>query len=291
MKYDPNRNYLYPVLRPYSDDYPTERLSTQLEATVHDDDIDIAMTFVVSEKSIQQQVLSGNARCVAMLYCRDTIHREMLSANEGCFEFKKSVSARVLVNSVELHPSIVAAVGLVSESTDSVHEEYQGVTTNISKWQPLATDQTWHLHIGAGQRSTVSIFNVALDDDLSDGEFDVNVDPTERYLTVRANGRTKALFQRNLRSNEALAASTIYMNALLEALAWLKYKFIHDDHDIHSEGWVTCINNNLKKHGIDLGNEEDPGSHSVFRAAQLLLAKPVGELIRDEHLVENVDYD
>ena len=288
MKYEPKRNYLYPVLRPYSDDYGDAKLQTYLTQVLSvGKDVLITMDFDVNEISVQNEVKAGNAICAAMLYCRATLHREMLKGDMGKFRLSKAVDARLLVNDVELHPSIVALDNL-EHSTRTAHSEYGGVMTQVGRWQPLATDQTWRFQVNAEQRSTQSIFRLATDDELTDGEFDVKMDPTDRYLTITANKRTRERFQ-IIRGRLDVTRSTIYLNALVEAMAYMKSNDLLEQ-DPGGE-WINCIKTNLYKHNIDIGNSEKDGSHSVFRAAQLLLEKPFGELMENYEPYEDNDID
>ena len=289
MKYEPKRNYLYPVLRPYSDDYGDAKLQTVVaQPQTIGREVIITIDFIVNEESVRNQVTAGNAICAAMLYCRSTLHREMLTADRKSFRLRKSVAAEALVNDVELHPSIVTLDG-IGHSTRTAHKEYGGVMARVDRWQPLATDQTWRFQVNAEQRNTRSIFRLSTDEEMSDDEFDVKMDPTDRYLTITANRRTRGRF-RNIRDRLDITRSTIYMNALVEAMAYIKYRNVLDD-NFHNNGWVECIRTNLDKHNIDIGNSDEDGSHSIFSAAQLLLEKPFGELIENYESDEDDDID
>ena len=287
MKYEPKRNYLYPVLRPYSDDYGDAKLQTMVaQPQTIGGEVIISMDFIVNEESVKNQIVAGNAICVAMLYCRSTLYRKMLTADRRSFRLRKPVEAQMLVNDVELHPSIVTLDG-ISHSTRTAHKEYGGVMAQIDRWKPLATDQTWRFQVNAESRNTQSIFRLSTDEELSDDEFDVKMDLTDRYLTITANKRTRERFQR-IRGRLDITRSTIYMNALVEVMAYIKSNDVLEG-DFRGDGWIQCIKDNLGKHGIDIGNSGEDGSHSIFRAAQLLLEKPFGELIDNHELAED-DY-
>lgn len=288
MKYVSKRNYLYPVLRPYSDDYEDAELKTEVTAGIDGAYINIAVDFHLNEESIRREVEAGNARCAAMLYCSDISHREMLVAEKGRFRLSKSVHSRMLVGRVELNPLIVTSDN-ISHSTHTAHREYGNTPVAVGRFQPLATDRPWHFDVNAEQRATKSIFNLATDTDniLSDSEFDVEINVNERYLTIKANEGTLDLFRR-IRSNEKLTIPTVYMNALIDALAYIKYNNLEDENDGYdSNGWVACIKTNLNRLGIKIGNMDEAGSHSIFRAAQLLLEKPFWAIIRNDWLDAN----
>lgn len=275
MKYNPNRNYLYPVMRPYSDDYGDALLGTNVTTQAMNGEVHITVNFEVSETSVRKQVADGKAQCSAMLYCRDTLHREMLRASPGSFRLNRSVPLNRLANHVEIHPAIIT-LGDIEHPTDTAHEEYEGAPVRVGKWKPLATDQTWHFEVNPNVRPVRSIFNL-VPKDLPDGEFDIEIDPAQRYINITASVSTLEQFS-TMRHNVDLVASTVYISALTEILSYLKTAHL-DNEEINNSGWITCIRSSLKQLNIDIGSNDQDGSHSLFRAAQLLLDGPFGRLI------------
>ena len=282
MKYEPKRNYLYPVLRPYSDDYATEELGIKVTTEPVEGNVRIGVMFDVGEPSIRNQIAAGNARCVAMLYCRDTLHRETLRAGKGRFELQKEIPSRYLVNDVEIHPAVVAVNG-INHPTKTAHPEYGGGAVQVGKFQPLATAQTWRFSVNADQRAAKGIFNLAPDDTMRPDVFDVEINSAARYITIKADPDTLKQFM-NIRRNELLTLPSVYMNALVEALAYIKINNLESGGggDVHSAGWVNCILSNLQDDSISVGDVDNAGSHSLMYAAQMLLAKPFGDMIRFE---------
>ena len=277
MKYEPKRNYSYPVLRPWSDDYNDAELGTVVGAKVVNQDVRITVDFEVSEPSINHQVEAGDAQCVAMLYCRDTLHRQMLAATPGAFKLSRDVPSHLLANDVELHPAIVACT-ILSHPTRTAHSEYGGSPVPIGRLQPLATAHTWRFQVNPSHLPTKSIFELVAVDTFPSDIFDIEVDPAKRYIVIKASQETMKQFE-GFRSREYLTVPTVYMNALCEALWYLRYH--EDDNADHaSGGWVDCLRSRLNEHGIDLGSAAETGSHTIFRDAQLLLEKPFGELFR-----------
>ena len=110
MKYEPKRNYLYPVLRPYSDDYGDAKLQTYLTQVLSvGKDVLITMDFDVNEESacrmkLKQVRLSAQQCCTVARLCIQRCLKETWAS----LDCAKRSDARLLVNDVELHPSIVA---------------------------------------------------------------------------------------------------------------------------------------------------------------------------------------
>ena len=270
MKYNSLRNYLHPVLRPFSSDYPEGKLKTHMHAELVGKSVNVSVTFEVAEPTIQEQISEGNAVCVAMLYCGETLYREMLSAGTGSMRAQASIPSDLLHGNVELHPSIVAINDLDHPST-TAHEEYGATPVSIAQWNPLATDQKWQIQVNPRARPAKGIFNRESDNNLADGEFDIKCDPTQRYVNLTANAATLTKLK-ELSPDERRTVPTVYMSALVAALA--EVRSMESGPGIHEDGWVNCIQINIKRLGIDIGNHEESGSHTLFRAAQLLLNRP-----------------
>lgn len=270
MKYNSRRNYLYPVLRPFSDDYPAGKLTTDIQVAIVDKAVVLSVTFDVAEPSINAQVFQGNAVCVAMLYCGSTLYREMLQAGIGSSRIETSISTDLLHGDVEVHPSIVATNDLAYPPT-TAHDEYRSAPISVAKWNPLATDRQWRFQVNPNARPTKGIFNREVDENLLDGEFDIRCDIAAKYINVTANSATMTKFK-ELSSDERRTLPTVFTSALVSALA--EVKGMDPDASIDDDGWVQCIHTNLKRLGIDIGERDTDGSHTLFRAAQLLLSRP-----------------
>ena len=270
MKYNPRRNYLYPVLRPFSDDYPEGKLTTDIQVEITGKAVNMSVSFDVAEPGIQGQVSRGDAVCVAMLYCGSTLYREMLGAGKGNTRVETSISTDYLHGHVEVHPSIVAASDLTYPSA-TAHKEYGSAPVSVAQWNPLATDRQWHFQVNPSARPAKGIFNREIDDELVDGEFDIKCDTTAKYVNVTANSATMTKFK-ELSSDERRTLPNVYMSALVSALA--EVKEMDSEATIDEDGWVNCIQTNLKRLGVDIGDREQQGKYTLFRAAQLLLGKP-----------------
>ena len=270
MKYNPRRNYLHPVLRPFSNDYPNGELETELNIDQGLEYVTIAVDFLVNEPSIQEQIENGRAICAAMLYCGPTLYREMIRAGRGSIRAETDVPTSLLRGEVLVHPAIFATDELAYPAP-TAHEEYQGSNIVIGQWNPMAVDRYWQFQITPADKSTKGIFNLKVKNVLPDGEFDIECSPNEKYVSITANEQTRGKLKQ-LGAQEQDSLSTVYMSALTCALAEIKY--MEEEDQVHDDGWVHCIKNNMKRLNIDIGNAEDEGRHTLFLAAQQLLHRP-----------------
>ena len=284
MRYRSNRQYLYPVLRPDSDDYDTSySLIATCDPPVYDQldgVIDVSVRFDLSEPRLKEAVRSRRAKCAAMVYCGSTLYREKLDpSSSDPFVARGRIPVSRLKNQVQIHPVILATSSFV-HSTDTAHREYQRQPTQIARLAPLATDLPWIFDIDSDVRPVRSIFRMQIvdDDRLSDGEFDVNVDVGSDYVAILVNRNTMSAFK-TIRETNNMALPTVFMSALLSVLA--SVKDIGDEVDDDNCEWLRCVRTQLRNLNIDIGGPEDEGADTLFFAAQRLLKCPFAFVFED----------
>lgn len=291
MKYDANRHYLYPVIRPHSDDYPKSSFSTLLENRQTSSNVEVKLEFLISDEIIEDHVLTSQARCLAMLYCRDTMYRQPLETTyNNRFCLLETISMRYLRNQVEVHPAIVACDTIENFPTSTAHTEYGNISIPIEKGRPLAVDNSWSFVVNPQQLKVDSLFKLKVDnqDEYKVDEFDLKIDHNERFVDIIANQDTIDMFRR-LRGVRNATIPSVFLSSLITVLSY--FRELDDDNDgeipesIPSIGWYRCIHQKLKDNNINLGSSNFGSEHTIMRAAQLLLTsdsllRPFGRLFK-----------
>ena len=282
MRYRSNRQYLYPVLRPDSDDYGLEHTFIATcdppEYDPSDGMLSINIRFELNEPRISEAVQSHQAKCAAMVYCSSTLYRGNLDSSPGePFVVRGRIPVSRLKNRVEIHPVVLAEQAII-HSTDTAHPEYGGQPSEIPRLAPLATDLNWAFYIDSDVRPVRSIFRLRKDDSgyLNDGEFDVNIDLTSPYVSILLNSTTFDAFNA-MRKDNSLALPTVFTSALLAVLCFVKEN-PEETEDDKCE-WLDCVRTQLRKHGIEIGGPGEDGPYTPFLAAQRLLEAPFRSLL------------
>ena len=280
MRYSPKRNYLYPVMRPYADDYG---VSNEFKAVLREPDVDtanglllVSLDYDIAPGSVLESVQSGDAVCAAMFYCASTLYRKLLKAELG----ERSVSGQIPLSAVgdqiEIHPSVVATRDFEYRPTQ-VHEEYSNLDVlDIKKGQPLATDETWHFRLHSNQPAPAeSIFTLARNDDVKAGLLQANVDIAERYIRLEANSETYAMIKSYRERDANTAIVSLYLGPLMEALRLL----VDDDAEQiwPDHSWAATLQSKLSQLGLVLTYDSN-----LFEVAQHLLELPYSRLTIDE---------
>ena len=276
MRYSHKRNYPYPVLRPYSQDYgDTALFSTEMGTPVVDVDADelvVSLNYKVNVNSLNELLDTGSAVCAAMLYCPSTLFRTLLRAEVGQLGINTKVPLSDLCNQVEIHPTIIAN----DEFSHSFHgklDEYGDRVWEIERGKPLAADQSWHFSLEPKKlESTESIFRLRRDENIEGDEVRVDTDPGARYVVIYANPRTYERLQALRNQSVDLAIVSVYLGPLMEALRMLIH--MDDEYEDEEGPWVASLRAKLSEFGLLPLDESN-----LFQVAQELLGYPYGRLI------------
>lgn len=279
MRHDPNRHFLYPVARPLSDDYPDSNIIADVKANLVSDSVQVTVTYQVDDPSIRQQVLDAKARCVAMLYCIDTLYRRSIrtTVNNNPFEITDTITLNRLRNRIQIHPVIVANSDIEELPLQTTHSEYKGMSFSLKAGQPLAVDSPIYFNVNPSQMQLQSIFNLVTDTEgnrVQADEFEIEMDVTQRYINIIADEDTMSWFQ-DLRRNKNITFPSIYMSSLVTVLSYFReVDEVSDDNTLDKipfDGWFWCIRRKLEDQNITLSYDSDKQQMSLIKAAQSLL--------------------
>ena len=268
MKYQSEHGFTHPVLSPESDHYPNGQFTTTLSKPEPTDaSIRIILDFQLQEPTLEQLVSDGKARCVAMLYCRATLHQQTLMAHSGDTQIDATISAELLRDAIELHPLIVAAETTELDTSTS-DDFYRDITPIVQEGEPLAADRGWHFSLDVDTLPLGSIFQFNPDPGLT-GPMQIELDPDKTYVDIRVNA---SQFQEmNITRQQGLTIPSVFSAALVQAVQ--RVSEIGPDALVIIPGWVDTIRKQSAKYSIDLYSDD-----VAFSAAQTLLGDPFANL-------------
>ena len=301
MRYDPNRHYLYPVARPFSDDYTDGVFSTDLNLERVSDTLHVDIRYEVADAVIYKLVSHADAHCIAMIYCVDTMYRyALVGNNDDAFRVVGSIPLDMLKNQVVVYPSVVAQTHMEGVlPSDNVNTEYEKGRFNIKSGQPLAFDSPWFFSVDPTRLRIQSIFRLVTDveDKLKPDEFDIHIDPNSKYIDIVVDRDTRRGIEK-LRSNKNITFPSLYLSSLVSVLS--DFRDLDEDgvnvpESYPSDGWFWCIRHKLQELNIALSDNNDRPYYSLLKAAQQLLSgrgnlRPLRRLfqqteVSDEELV------
>jgi hypothetical protein len=266
MKYNSNSYTEYPMLRPYSDDYPNGSVRTELSQEIRNEMVVIECEFDVAEPAVYEKINEGSAACCLLVYCAATCYTEMFRAEPGAVDASASIPCGALNGRVEVHPSVITLRDIVLP-TSTAHPEYGGNLIPIERFRQIASSEPWVFQVKPSVRLE-SVFKLDSDASniLGDWEFDFESDPGERYIVIRANQKTYKRF-RELRHKTETTRATVFLTALTQALHFVDLEPSDDEPPI---GWASTVRDKLEETKLDIWN-----GHSCGLAAQRLLGEPL----------------
>src|SRR5262245_23533483 len=108
MRFDHQKAFPYPVLRPDIDDYKNAEFQVAVEITSSKDNrkIEASIVAALSSDEIQREIDKGNAAITIIFACRDTYFREAVTTDKS--KLKKSFDSGLLRGEVIIYPFVVA---------------------------------------------------------------------------------------------------------------------------------------------------------------------------------------
>ena len=169
MKFDRNKAFPYPVLRPYSDDYVDVEFQATVEFIVSKDKIKVNIGFAISSEEIINQIKIGNAEYAAVISCRDTYYQHVLSSKS------KLVSAEFdngeLRGEVKVRPYVVVKNDIAEFKSQDINPEFGNGPFRFEVGDILAQDETQVFYIDRDLFKPISsVFELVKKQDQPDGE-------------------------------------------------------------------------------------------------------------------------
>ena len=279
MRYEPNKAFPHPVLRPLIDDgqsadFPGFGFQTVVEPEVSQDGahIELGIAFEIKHPDIVRAIESGQAEFAVLVYCSSTYYRTYIGSSKPRLTVK--IAAGDVDRSVELRPSVVVTNGIESYDPNGRHEELLGRTYQVRAGSLLAQDYAVDFPAGREYlRPITSIFQIAPDPGQPIGQFDIRVgDPVQ--IIVNPEDASKLAAARRSGVNLPTLMNAIYLPAVM---ALLSEAIMLEEDDAFRDRWFDVVQYKALASGLDWDQLGD-GRISLWHAAQTLLEDPVRHL-------------
>lgn len=268
MQFDLLRAFPYPVLRPGVDDYR----DSDIQATVYFEQspdsstINAEIDFALSVSEIKNLVADGFAEYVTVFACRDTYFRKASIGKQP--NFTETFSAGDLRGEVLIYPYVIAATEISGFECPWINEEFGTGPFSFPSGAVLALDQPQSIYIDRDAFKPISsCFLLVKSDNISDNEWQVNVENDKVQIAVSPALKERIDTARNTKENRAILINSIYFAAVMQCLSLLKRA--EDQFDYR---WAHIFKRRMDDLGILLKN------HDEVWIAQQLLRHPISVL-------------
>lgn len=267
MKFDRNKAFPYPVLRPYSDDYRDLEFQTTVDLAVGKSAIKASFTYAISSKEIKKEISKGNAAYTSVVSCRDTYFQQVLRSQNPTIEARLTTGdlrGEVRIDSYVLVQKLIAKFS----STD-INPEFGSGPFSFVPGQILAQDETQIFYVDRDLfKSVISVFDLVKKDGLSDGEWTIGFNSDHIQIEVSAKMKESIDDARNTKKNRVILVNSIYFSAVAQAVQRLKdYRA-----DFEGRKWADVILRQAHNTACDLD------AHDAYVIAQRLMKHPLALL-------------
>lgn len=274
MKFEPNKAFPHPVLRPTeggadSGDFPDFGFQTSFDVAIDDSAgaIRIETEFQVQQSDILREITLGKAAYSLLLVCPNTYYRAHVASRESAMV--ASIALGDVDHQVEVRPSIVAMQEIGTYRPSDLHAELIGQAYAINVGGLLAQDYSSTFPASREfLRPITSIFQIAPDPKQPSGQLDIVVgDPVQLIINNKDNQRLLAARRTN-KGRESLMNS-VYLPAVVNLLA----EAVRLREDESGSRWFSVVHYQLEEVGVGLEKLVD-GRVTLWHAAQALLKFP-----------------
>lgn len=269
MKYDFQKAFPYPVLRPSCDDFGEAEFQTDsLFGLVKDENkINVNIFYQLSCPEIQAEIDKGNASFTALITCRDTYYREKFSTNKTAIE--ADIDADILRGEVNILCYIVAEKEIPSFSSPDINSEFGSLPVSYSKGNVLAQDVTRSFFIDREFFKPVSsVFDLVKKDSISNASWELNFEDDHVQISVSPSMKEKIDNARNNKTSRAILINSLYFSGVMQAIQQIK----DEEGEYDDLKWAQVIKQ--QAHNQSLSIDTEP----AFSIAQKLMKMPLSLL-------------
>ncbi len=263
MKYDKQKAFPYPVLRPQSDDFKDVEFQTTVEFIVGKDTIKVSIGYALSSSEIIEEIKKGNAAYVSIVSCRDTYFRSFLSSADGKCESEFDIGQ--LRGEVKVEPYVFVKQSIPEFRSSDINDEFGEGPFPFTVGEVLAQDEPQVFYVDRDLfKPITSVFELVKKDELSDGEWTLGFD--EEHVQIEVSPHMKQVLDdaRNSQRNRVILINSIYFAAVMQAVQKLK-----DSRFLEEKRWGQVISRQAHNKGLDLE------SNDAYLIAERLMQHPM----------------
>lgn len=251
MKFDKNKAFPYPVLRPFSDDYAEVEFQATVEFVVGKDKITANVGYAISSDEIVAEIENGNAEYVSVIACRDTYYQHVLSSSQKNATAEFDIGE--LRGEVRVNPYIVVKKDIAAFASPDINKEFGEGPFSFVVGDILAQDDAQIFFIDRDLLKPItSVFALVKKDEQSDGVWTIGFD--EEHIQIEVSPKTKESIDnaRNSKANRVILINSIYFAAVMQAIQKLQDE---DSRATYSERkWAKVILGQAHNKGLDINS-------------------------------------
>jgi hypothetical protein len=269
MKINNNTRFPYPVLCEATGDYleGSFSVSALIEEKTGTGKLKMDYTVSIDEAKLKEKFDNKSAVAGVFISCPDVFYNQLtpLPDISGQLEFAPGQ----LKGKVSIRPLLWAAESIKKYSNKNLHEDYGNASWDFTEGSLLAIGNELVINVGHEKLAPLeSIFNLAIDEEVAEGEIRVNTDKDK--ITILCYPETYQLINglRGTKTGQSILLNSIYLPVVMEVLSHLK----DGESNFEDKKWYKVFNAKCTHLNIDYE------SGSFLEDAQKLLKFPVKKI-------------
>ena len=275
MRYDSNKMWQYPVLRPESDDYPTSELQVTVDVQRMKDSTALRTTvdFALGDGDLSKLIENHLAQYMVVVRCSKTYFRQMTPTFSERLVF--DIPANQVFGEIEISPYIVAVDEILNFRAAGWHEDYNSISMSpLGPGAVLALDIPKRYHIDNAEELTVNSILEVQPGNPEKGQWDCDFDAERVKITMSNEDYQKFCFARQERIGrveQAYVLNSIYFPAIYHILITADA----EESTYMERRWYRALDKRLEE--IEAGTLGETGRNRL-QDAQRLLENPFSRL-------------
>lgn len=270
MKFDEQKTFPYPVLRPHNDDYLVSDIQTTAEFLIDHDNkkVHFEASIAISSEDIISLIEEKKAYVSVNISCRSTFFKKNLVTYndfvESTFEYGE------LKDDVEVSTFVVAKENISGYLPEDLNPEFGDRGFTLEKCDVLAMDEPQISYFDRDSfKPLSSIFSLVKNPNKNDSEFTIELGESDIIIVVSPNTKEVIDAARNNKEHLAVLMNSLYFTALTQAISALKT----EEDEYTDRKWAKVL---IKK--IHNSENLDLAKHEPYMISQALLKNPLQQL-------------
>ncbi len=250
--FDPRKSYLYPVLRPQSEDYPEAEFQVavsvgRIERTTA---LVVEADFMLSDPDLLRLVEQGSACYALQVRSPKTYYRSAFSTSEN--HIRQNFPPGLVAGRTEFSPFLVATNHIHDFCAYGWHKDYAGLSFDIATGSVLAVDWPDEHTIDTTEEAPLgSIFELVETSKLSGGMW--GIDHAGERIRIELSPQDYARFKAARENVNNQPEAAYIMNSIyLPALIWLLQEGDKDSEELSEKRWFRAVNARLEAKNLPL---------------------------------------
>lgn len=241
------REYPYPVLSYFSDDYNDQTFKSEISYEVENGVLNLKIDLELTSQTLKELINENKAIFVAHIECKNTRYRKKYTTNEN--QFNIVISQEEINDDVEVLLMIVSKTNMNDFTSEEFNEDFQCIEFTIEKGDVLAIDTNKIINVQKdddGLKKTPSIFSITgLDNNKKSLDWEAGTDKIliilskdnfEKYKSINNNPKFKSVL-----------ATLIVLPVLTEIICNFE-----DLEEVYEDSrWFRVLQKQLTKAGVN----------------------------------------